>query len=79
MRNGDDGGGHDLLRRTISGHCVNPNIAGALVCALGCERNNIDGMFEQEGLVEGPMMRRLVMQEVGGNHQSGKTGNPGRI
>ena len=64
----------DLLRRTISGHCVNPNIAGALVCALGCERNNIDGMFEQEGLTEGPMMRRLVMQEVGGTAKSVKLG-----
>lgn len=60
----------NLLRRTISGHCVNPNVAGAVVCALGCERNNIDVMFEQENLREGPMLRRLVMQEVGGTQKA---------
>lgn len=60
----------DLLRRTISGSVANPNVAGALVCALGCERNNIDKMFEQEGMVESKMLRRLVMQEVGGTRKS---------
>lgn len=60
----------DLLRRTISGHVANPNVAGALVCALGCERNNIDKMFEAEGMKEGKMLRRLVMQEVGGTRKA---------
>ena len=60
----------DLLRRTISGHVANPNTAGALVCALGCERNNIDKMFEAEGMKEGKMLRRLVMQEAGGTRKS---------
>lgn len=60
----------DLLRRTISGHVANPNTAGALVCALGCERNNIDKMFEAEGMKEGKMLRRLVMQEVGGTRKA---------
>lgn len=60
----------DLLRRTISGSVANPNVAGALVCALGCERNNIDKMFEQEGMVESKMLRRLVIQEVGGTRKS---------
>lgn len=56
----------DLLRRTISGTVANPNVAGALVCALGCERNNIDRLFEAEQMQEDLMLRRLVMQEVGG-------------
>lgn len=56
----------DLMRRTISGTAANPNVAGALICALGCERNNIDKLFEAEGMVQGPMLRRLVMQEEGG-------------
>ena len=56
----------DLLRRTIAGTIRNPNIGGALVIALGCERNNIDGFLEQEQLVPGPLLRRLVMQELGG-------------
>jgi len=56
----------NLLRRTIAGTIRNPNIAGALVIALGCERNNIRAFFEQEQLVPGPMLHMLVMQEIGG-------------
>lgn len=39
----------DLLRRTIMGYATNPNLGAAIVTALGCERNNIDGMFEHAG------------------------------
>lgn len=60
----------DLLRRTISGYIRNPNIGAAVVVALGCERNNIDEMFAQEKLVQGPLLKRLVMQEVGGTRVS---------
>ena len=56
----------NLLRRTIAGTIRNPNIAGAVVIALGCERNNIRAFFEQEQLVPGPMLHMLVMQEIGG-------------
>ncbi|WP_314444456.1 UxaA family hydrolase [Massilia timonae] len=56
----------DLLRRTIAGTIRNPNIGAALVIALGCERNNIDGFLQQENLVQGPLLKRLVMQELGG-------------
>ena len=54
------------LRRVIGGHIKNPNVAGALVCAIGCENNNIDVLFEKEGLEEGPLCRKLTIQEVGG-------------
>jgi altronate hydrolase len=56
----------NLLRRTIAGTIRNPNIAGAVVIALGCERNNIRAFFEQERLEVGPMLHMLVMQEIGG-------------
>ncbi|MBN8758709.1 MULTISPECIES: UxaA family hydrolase [Variovorax] len=56
----------NLLRRTIAGTIRNPNIVGAVVIALGCERNNIRGFFEQEKLVAGPMLHMIVMQEIGG-------------
>src|SRR5688500_14719084 len=56
----------DLLRRTIGGMVRNPNIGGALVLALGCERNNIYGFLEQEKLAPGPLLKALVMQEKGG-------------
>ena len=56
----------DLLRRTLGGSIRNPNLAGAVVMALGCERNNIYGFLEQEGLECGPMLKTVVLQEVGG-------------
>ncbi|MFK3725930.1 UxaA family hydrolase [Pseudomonas monteilii] len=56
----------DLLRRTIGGYIKHPNTVGAVVIALGCERNNIHGFFEQEGLVEDDMLKKLVIQDVGG-------------
>ena len=56
----------DLLRRTLSGTIRNPNVAGAVVLALGCERNNIRLLFEQEGLQEGPLLKPIVLQESGG-------------
>ncbi|MEJ8728491.1 D-galactarate dehydratase [uncultured Clostridium sp.] len=53
------------LRRVIAGHIRNPNMAGALVCALGCENNNIDSFFEMEKLEEGPMLHKLTIQDMG--------------
>jgi len=56
----------DLLRRTLAGYIRHSNIAGALVVSLGCERNNLAGFFEEQGLAAGTMLRTLTMQEVGG-------------
>ncbi|WP_417421267.1 UxaA family hydrolase [Halomonas sp.] len=56
----------DLLRRTLSGYIRHPNTAGALVIALGCERNNIWGFLEQEGLKENEVLKTLIIQDVGG-------------
>lgn len=56
----------DLLRRTLAASSRHPNVAGTLVVALGCERNNIYGFLEQEELTPNPLLRTLVLQEVGG-------------
>ena len=56
----------DLLRRTIGGTARNPNMAGALIVGLGCERNQVSDLLRSQGLEEGPLMRALVMQDVGG-------------
>lgn len=60
----------DLLRRTIMGYASNANIAAAIVVALGCERNNIDVMFDFAGVKENNLLKKLVMQEVGGTAKS---------
>lgn len=60
----------DLLRRTLSGYIHNPNTAAALVVALGCERNNIHGFFEQMDLTESEMLQKLVIQDTGGTRKT---------
>lgn len=64
------GGPLELLQRTIGGYIRHPNIFASVVCALGCERNNIDVMFERLGLRESDTLKRLVMQETGGTRKS---------
>lgn len=64
------GGPLELLRRTIGGYIRHPNIFASVVCALGCERNNIDEMFEHLGLRESDTLKRLVLQEIGGTRKA---------
>lgn len=56
----------DLLRRTLAGYIRHPNTAGALVCSLGCERNNLAEFFAEQGLETGKMLRSITMQHIGG-------------
>lgn len=63
-----------FLRRVLAGHIRNPNMAGAVVCALGCESNNIDAFFKEAGLELGLMLKRLVIQEEGGSRKSVERG-----
>lgn len=56
----------DLLRRTLAGYIRHPNIAGALVCSLGCERNNLQQFFEEQGLETGKLLKTVTMQQAGG-------------
>lgn len=56
----------DVLRRTLAGYARHPNLAGVLIVGLGCERNQVDGLMESQGLHEGQLLRSLVMQDVGG-------------
>lgn len=41
---------------------------------LGCERNNIDGMFEHAGLQESETLQKLVIQDVGGTAKAVEEG-----
>ncbi|WP_235033891.1 UxaA family hydrolase [Pantoea sp. 18069] len=59
-----------LLRRTIAGYARNPDFAGVLVIGLGCERNQIKGLIEQEALAENRLFRTFIMQEQGGTRKT---------
>jgi len=60
----------DLLRRTIAGTVRHANAGAALLCSLGCERNNVYKLVEAQNLVTGPRLRTLVMQEKGGTQKT---------
>jgi altronate hydrolase len=60
----------ELLRRTIAGHVRSPNVGGALIVALGCERNHVHGLMEQEKLTTNDSLKTLVMQENGGTRKT---------
>ena len=64
----------DVLRRTIAGYVRHPNLAGALIVGLGCERNQVADLVQSQGLAEGGLMRTMVMQEVGGTRQTIEAG-----
>lgn len=59
-----------LLRRTLGGFARNPNFAAVLIIGLGCERNQMQGLMEQEGLSQGPKLYTFVMQEEGGTRKT---------
>ena len=63
-----------LLRRTMAGYARHPNLAGVLVVGLGCERNQIAGLMEDEKLAAGPRLRTFVMQETGGTRKTIEAG-----
>lgn len=59
-----------LLRRTLAGYARHPNLAAVLIVGLGCERNQIAGLMEQEGLASGANLKTFVMQETGGTRKT---------
>jgi len=64
----------DLLRRTTAGYARHPNLAGALIVGLGCERNQLGALLEQEGLEPGARLSTFVMQETGGTRRTIEAG-----
>ncbi|MDE2364199.1 MAG: altronate dehydratase [Hyphomicrobiales bacterium] len=60
----------DLLRRTLGGYARHPNIGAALIVGLGCERNQVAGLLDSQGLAASENVRSLVMQEAGGTRAS---------
>jgi altronate hydrolase len=63
---GDDLG---MLQRTLAGYARHANVAGYIVCGLGCEVNQAAPMVENTGLISMETGRRppvITIQEEGG-------------
>lgn len=63
-----------LLRRTLAGYARHANLAACLVVGLGCERNQIAGLLDEQNLVPGERLRTFVMQEEGGTRKTVEAG-----
>lgn len=63
-----------LLRRTMAGYARHPNLAAALIIGLGCERNQLKGLMEQESLNVGSRLQTFIMQETGGTRKTIEAG-----
>jgi altronate hydrolase len=63
-----------LLRRTMAGFIRHANLAAAIVVGLGCERNQISGLMQEQGLEVGPNLHTFTMQETGGTRKSIEAG-----
>ena len=64
----------DLLRRTLAGYIRHPNMAAVLVVGLGCERNQVDKLFESEKLTNGTRLHSFIMQDTGGTRRTIEAG-----
>ena len=64
------GEGIDVLRRTIAGYVRHANFAGILLIGLGCESNQMGALKFAQGLVEGPMLQTMTIQESGGTRKA---------
>jgi altronate hydrolase len=63
-----------LLRRTMAGYATHPNLAAALIIGLGCQRNQLKGLMEQEKLTAGSNLHTFIMQETGGTTKTIEAG-----
>lgn len=64
----------NLLHRTLGGYINHPNVGATLVVGLGCERCQVGGLFENQGLLENKNLKTLIMQENGGTTATIKAG-----
>ncbi|HQS07438.1 MAG: galactonate dehydratase [Rhizobiales bacterium 24-66-13] len=62
--------GYAYLTRVLSGYAKNPNFAGILMIGLGCETNQIDPIVKKFGLEEGPFLRTMTIQHLGGTRKT---------
>jgi altronate hydrolase len=63
-----------LLHRTLAGYARHPNLAGALIVGLGCERNQLSEFLSITELTTGPRLRTFIMQETGGTPKTIEAG-----
>ncbi len=69
-----DGEGIAILQRTLAGYARHPNFGAVLFVGLGCEVAQLGMLMEVEGLVPGPLLAMLTIQETGGTTATVRAG-----
>ncbi len=69
-----NGKGMDVLRRTIAGYVRHPNFTGVVIIGLGCEANQMDALFQAQGLDESALLKPLIIQSSGGSRRTVEAG-----
>ncbi len=64
----------DLLRRTTGGYARHANFAAVLIVGLGCERNQLNLLLQDQGLEADSRLHTFVMQETGGTRKTIEAG-----
>ena len=64
------GYGWEMFQGTIAGYRNHPNFAAIVVVGLGCEVNQISGMFDRHGWETGPRLAAMTIQETGGTRKT---------
>jgi altronate hydrolase len=64
----------DTLRRTIGGYARHPNFHSVLMVGLGCEVNQIGPLLTAQSLQEGPRLRTMIIQDIGGTSRTVQQG-----
>jgi altronate hydrolase len=64
----------EMLRRTLGGFMHHPNMAGVLLLGLGCESNQGSVVMERAGMQEGPALRYMNIQDIGGSRATMERG-----
>lgn len=67
---GIDTEGYAYLIRTLAGYARNPNFGGILMIGLGCEVNQISKIQDKYGLDDGPNLRSMTIQQLGGTRKT---------
>ena len=65
-----------LLRRTLGGYARHANFSAVVVLGLGCEVNQIGGSDAGAEAAQGPFLRTMEIQEVGGTRKRARPASP---
>jgi altronate hydrolase len=64
----------ETLQRTLGGFMRHPNLAGVLLLGLGCESNQGAALLQHGGFAEGPGLRYMNIQDMGGSRATMERG-----